>query len=367
MPINNIRHSLDPTGRNPNNLVSNETHVLAASNDLNRIIIPLYGPIFKEGLVIRVEGSSRILVSGEDYITTDLLQDATLTFNKEIVSAIVILDLVFVGTLLLEYQVLGGLYSHTVTPVIDAYNDYENTNAPVDWAQVSNTPDEYPPSLHLHNLNEVYGWGPVSTALERIRNAIVLSDVPAFERLAKWVKNTVESGGSGIAFATPQDIDESVPSDKFITMTTLLYALKQFNFSTINFHNLKKNIVSNRVIDYNLITNNIVNNTTLYWSIRHIGTNSSDFTSNSGELTVRDNESSIRLTTSNVDIEEDTVHSFKIIIRKNSIDGFVLLESIPIIITVNKTSQFINFRTACCLFNPGINLIPESLYLVREY
>jgi ABC-type polysaccharide/polyol phosphate export permease len=62
---------------------------------------------------------------------------------------------------------------------------------PVAWENVLGKPLLFPPTTHLHNLEDVYGFEPIVGALERVRNAIILSDVPAFEALVDWVNGQI--------------------------------------------------------------------------------------------------------------------------------------------------------------------------------
>lgn len=186
MPTTLVRYPLDPTGINPDNLVIGELKTLTLAQV--RASAPTYGPFFTESIVIYDNVSNTPLVRGTDFICADLLQEATLRYGKEIAQIILIINPTVSNQLRLNYQVLGGLYQNNAQAIADMYQSVMTDDRPVDWINVLNKPTTYPSTLHNHFLEDIYGFEKVVVALERIRNAIVLSDVPAFEAFLDYVK-----------------------------------------------------------------------------------------------------------------------------------------------------------------------------------
>lgn len=171
MAYNIVRFELDPTGKNPNNKVIDEPHSVQASNKI-RSIAPTYGPFFAESLIVKEDGN--ILTRGVDYQIVELHQEATLKFGKEISSVILIINNQLGPNFTITYQVLGGHYTYDDSTIANLYQSVISDNRPVDWTNVTNKPTEFPPTLHRHLLDDLYGFEPIVDYLERIKRAITL-------------------------------------------------------------------------------------------------------------------------------------------------------------------------------------------------
>lgn len=184
------RYPLDPTGTNPDNLVVREPHQLNKKTDPTfvRVACPLYGPFFAESVIILDASNGRQLVKDIDYKTTDLLQDPTLSFGKEISQFIVITNGEVSDEIEISYQVLGGNYQNNATAVQHVFETFLNDDRTVDWSNVGNKPATYPPSLHLHLLQDIINFGPLVVAINSLRDAKMLNNTPMFEALVQWVK-----------------------------------------------------------------------------------------------------------------------------------------------------------------------------------
>lgn len=220
-----VRFDYDPTGVNPDNLVSNEIHNL--TSNFVRAFAPVYGPFFADSVVLFDNANDRQLVRGVDYSITELNQDVTLRLGKEISSVVLVLNVNVSSAVRMTYQVLGGLYQNQADAIANMYSALIQDNRPIAWENVLGKPLAFPPTLHLHNLEDVYGFEPVVNAVERIRSAIILSDVPAFEALIDWVNSRITgiagdltteiaariSGDNNLASALQQEINNRVAGD----------------------------------------------------------------------------------------------------------------------------------------------------------
>lgn len=211
------RYNLDPTGLNPNNLVIGETKVLSSLR--YRAYAPAYGPFFNDAtLQIWDKATGRLLIKEVDYIGTQILEDASLKYGKEICELILVKNQNVSSEILANYQLLGGLYQRQASNLETLYEALISDTRAVDWINVLNKQREYPPAYHRHKLSQVYGFEPFVTGLERIRNAIVLSDVAAYEELINWVK------GRGL---TVEEFQAGINMDKFVTGELLAWIMKK--------------------------------------------------------------------------------------------------------------------------------------------
>lgn len=206
-----IRYELDPTGTNPDNSVVNEAHTLSTTQI--RSMVPTYGPFFSDSLQVYDVGTGALLVKGTQYQCVELLQEPTLKYGKEICQVVLITDPLVSGSVKVNYQVLGGLYQFDMSGVVSLYDSFLKDNRAVDWMSILNKPTEYPPMMHNHILNDVYGFEYIVVALERIRNAIILSDLPALEAIIDWVKGMI---------ITPAEVTAGAPIKKLVTFDVLL-------------------------------------------------------------------------------------------------------------------------------------------------
>ncbi len=175
MIVNNLfRHELDLTGVSPNNLVANEPHTMKARN--RRIVVPLYGGFYCESLVITDTVTGRTLVDNQDYIVDDFLQVPMDLSGKEIATTIVVINKAISSTVSLTYQTIGGLYSVNADELKQQIETLKLDNRPVLWDNILGKPDAYPPTPHMHDIGDAYGFEYIVHVLERIRQAILLGN-----------------------------------------------------------------------------------------------------------------------------------------------------------------------------------------------
>lgn len=188
LPI--YRYPLDPTGKNRDNFIDREPHTLTPKARVTdvRVFSPLYGPFFAASVVIIDKVDGRTLTPDVDYVCSDLLQDPSLKFAQEISQFVVVKNGMVSNNLEVSYQVLGGNYQNDSTAVIHVFETYLNDGRAVDWDDITGKPPGFPPSPHIHMLDDIIGWGPVIVALERVRDAILMSNTATFENFLEWFK-----------------------------------------------------------------------------------------------------------------------------------------------------------------------------------
>jgi hypothetical protein len=361
MPLPLVRYEEDPTGINPDNLVVGEIHTL--NNRPIRAVSPIYGPYFTENLQIRDNVTNRLLVRNEDYKCVELLQEATLRIGKEVAELIIIINPDVNSDIRLHYQILGGLYQNNTSGIVNMYQNYLNDNRTVNWEDIVNKPIQYPPSLHNHFLNDIYGFEYIVVALERIRNAIILSDVPAFEAVIDYVKEKV------LPVATADDINSGLAANKLMTLEMFLYSLDKFNFNGLTLSKDTETVRNNSSLPYLLSSTNLPDDSVLYWTLEHITTQPNDFGLTSGIIRINYNRGRFNIPITNTTINE-SAEKFKVLIRKNSINGPILLKTNVItivekLVKVPSTNVLIDYFTHCSILDPDIDVNPYNLFIME--
>lgn len=190
MPTPVIRYPLDTTGINIDNFVSNEPRTLPLLNI--RAVAPIYGAFYADAMVITDVINNTRLIRGTHYTFAEMLQAPTALYGKDIYDLILIIDPNVSSSIKLDYQVLGGLYSRNAEAIVNIYNLIQNDTRPVNWPDIINKPSQFNPGPHLHDIGDVYGFEFQVNALERVRQAILLADVPAFEQILGYVDRELQ-------------------------------------------------------------------------------------------------------------------------------------------------------------------------------
>lgn len=307
-----IRFELDNTGTNPDNLVVGEPHAL--SDRPIRAIAPTYGPFFATSVKIYDTGSGLLLERGVHWQTAELLQDATLQYGKEICSIILIISPIVGSDVTIDYQVLGGYFTNDSTAIANLYTAVINDNRSVDWSNVNNKQLEYPPTLHRHLVEDVYGFEPVVVAIERLRNAILLTDVPAFEALLDEVHR--QRGEVDCRSAMTNTPAPGVMTHwGFLASLTDKYLLGNLRFGYIPPELRKGSGIGIQIYAQDPNTNGL-----FYWSVIHDTTVGSDFVQQGGSFMMTDGVGQITIQLQN-DLSHRPVSRFGIGLKTHPTDS----------------------------------------------
>lgn len=324
--MNVTRFDLDTGGLSPNNLVLGEIHDL--TNHRHRVVAPKYGAYFTESIKVYDNITGQELNTTQ-YYPTDILTEASIKYGKEICWLLVISDTTVNSQVRISYQVLGGPYGDNTSAIANLYQNYLSDNRPVDWLNVTGKPDGVPPTLHQHILDDIYGFGPVVNAIERLRAAVLLGYTPEMDRLIAYIENRL----SNIDYATPEDLIAGETTDKIITHDTMMYCC--FNKDDVKYGRITPKAYYERS---NILLNNvrIVNwpvDTVFYWSVEHGSTDDNNFNALSGSITrseltlisepgvqVSETDWTMKLPIIVKNLNEER-NTFKILLHANSIDG----------------------------------------------
>jgi hypothetical protein len=231
---------------------------------------------------------------------------------------------------------------------------------PVDWVNILNKPFDYPPSMHNHMLEDVYGFEYIVVALERLRNSITLSNIPAFEALVDWVKSRT------LDVVSYAEIDARTPVKKVVTFDKLLYFMDTLDLDAFAISIIPETIdaLPGQLLQVETKANFMPPKVSLYWSIEHITTDERDFARLNGKVLSSDVNGKFEVPLSYVGLKPYEVNAFKIQIRRNSVIGRVLGTSAPIYIRM-PVPEIVDFMNACCVESPSIDVTPESLYILK--
>lgn len=365
MPAPVIRFTLDPTGVNPNNLVINENHTLDARVQV-RAVAPIYGAFYQNSLVIK-DTSTNTQLTSTQFSCVELLQDPTMRFGQGVYALILITDKTVSNTVSINYQVVGGDYQNSAETVVAAYQALIGDNRPVDWANVLNKPVSYPPSLHEHLLSDVYGFQSIVASLERIRNAIVLSDVPTLEAVLNWAWNNWGEL-QNLPLMTQADADSGVPSKKYVTFDMLLYLLDIYKGgSRITSYVSTKSLAQGYAVNVLVNTFDYANDTRLYWTLSHLSTTPSDFSATAGSFSINQNTGSLTVQLSGT-VPTLGTELFRIQIRKGSPQGQVIALTDAITIgyqqDISKVTAQLMFEES--IYSPQIQITPATMFWLQQ-
>lgn len=260
MPYNVPVLDLDITGVNPNNRIVDEPHTL--SDKKVRSIAPNYGPFYAESLIVK-EGAN-ILTRGVDYQIVELHQEATLKYGKEISSVILIINPNIGSEVTITYQALGGHYTYSDYAIANLYQSVINDNRPVAWDNIINKPLEFPPTVHRHLLEDVYGFESIVDYLERIKRAITLGQAGVVLEIVNNLLTSIKCN----------DLRKAKPLDAYIRYDHLLWFLtKRKLLSAISLDPLTHKWTKGRSYTILIDTKDYPINKTLYWEFFNPYTN----------------------------------------------------------------------------------------------
>lgn len=275
---NLVKIELDITGTNPNNRISGEPHTLSGNS--YRSIAPNYGPFFTSGLIIK--DGANTLIRGTHFQCVELHQEATLKYGKEIASVILIIDSQVSSNVEISYNVLGGHYSYSDASIANIYESVVNDNRPVAWENIFNKPVEYPPTIHRHLLDDVYGFEPVVDALERIKRAVTLGQVEVVLEIVN---------GLLINFKC-NEADKVWPINRMISFDHMLFFLSQKKLlSALSLESDSCSYVRGSTINISIDSSRVNYLTNVKWEIYRYGTNISGFMEKEGFVALPEEDS----------------------------------------------------------------------------
>lgn len=184
-----VQYPYDDTGENQNNRVAGEVHDLDQAPV--RVFAPNHGPFYTENHALVDTATNQPLDPETDYKLVALEQEATLYTGKEVCALVAITNPSVGNTVAFTYQVVGGQFSTSTQSIQDLIDLLQSDSRAVEWGQIINLPTQFPPSGHLHDINDVYGWQYIILALQDIRNAILSGDQVLWDQVYAYLDRKV--------------------------------------------------------------------------------------------------------------------------------------------------------------------------------
>jgi len=354
-------------------------------------LAPNYGAFYTDSVVVRDNVTNAILVKGTQYECVQLHQIASLKFGKNICTLILIKDQNVNSTVNVRYQVVGGEYSDNSSNIISMYEAVVNDNRTVDWLDISDKPWEYPPTLHNQLLSSVFGFEPVVDALERLRQALILTNVPAFEELIDWIngmiagfpahiqnknnphevtKTQVQLGSvENLPVVTPEQVLAGEPVDAYMTFARFLQAIDIYGGGgTYSLTPSNTFVTEGYSLSFTFIGTTIANGSVFYWEIVHGTTVNDNFTYTSGTFVANNNTGTFTVSTiDNQQIDENK--SFQVRVRKDNVSGTILKISDALTLRdagqlEDGISDILKGMVYGCFNSPAVNKTPATLTIM---
>lgn len=168
-----LKYPLDLTGNHPNNRILREPHILP--NGIHRAIVPKYGAFYTRSLVVREVVSGEILTPRMDYHAIQMHQEATIKSGLEVCMAVVVINTEIDSSIEIDYQAVGGDYTFSVNAMQTVIETLDLDQRPVNWGDLIARPLEFPPAPHIHDAGDLYGFEYLIDAIDRLRDAYLLT------------------------------------------------------------------------------------------------------------------------------------------------------------------------------------------------
>lgn len=180
-----IHLPLDLSGTALTNKVVAELHIVAATGQ--RAIATRRGPYFTRGMIVRNKTTNVELTPDVHFRAVHFMIEAGLRAGQEICAVVIILPTTNATEIEIDYQAIGGEYGSSVSAIEQMIESLDLDNRTVYWGDLIGAPEYFPPTAHLHDIGDVYGFEYVVAVLEQIRRAILLGDQAAFDELRQYI------------------------------------------------------------------------------------------------------------------------------------------------------------------------------------
>lgn len=189
--IKNIRYEFDATAMNPDNLIALEQRIILL-NRKRRVIAPYCSPYYTDSMVIRDVTTGKVLDKGVDWYPADFHEFLMRYTGKEVATVIVITNETVGKNITLTYQTVGGPFATDAETIAKQIQALELDNRPVEFDRIINKPLAYPPTHHLHHVGDIYGFEFITSALERIRQAILHGDWQNWAAIYQYIDDEIK-------------------------------------------------------------------------------------------------------------------------------------------------------------------------------
>ena len=167
-----ISYEQDVTGENPANLINRESHVVSEINTITQdILVPNFPPFFPNNFRLEVQDSNGVyspLVEGEDYeflLPWYSLKEET---GKFVYGGVKVHRKPAGPMIFMTYQCFGGHHTADRNKLLMALADYVWNPRIIQFDQLTNIQETFPPNQHQQNLEQFRKWEGVQEALNNL-------------------------------------------------------------------------------------------------------------------------------------------------------------------------------------------------------
>lgn len=185
-----FKYPLDLTGKSPTNLVINEPHTIGSTKE--RAFVPNCGPFYTDSVVVTRADTGEVLRPVDQYLLLQPYQEASIRTGLDVCSVVYVTDQTVGDEVLITYQVVGGEFSWSVYALQEMLEALDLDERPVHWGDIIGKPALYPPTPHLHDLGDTYGWEYIGEQLEYIRVAILQGDAASHDELRQQFQYLID-------------------------------------------------------------------------------------------------------------------------------------------------------------------------------
>jgi hypothetical protein len=145
----------DRTGIASTNFVPNESHPVNLTPGF--IIATEQGFFYTQSLKVVSMPTNTMLIRGKDYILIGFSATVTETTGLEVHAGIQLINETLSGTVELTYQAVGGLIGASNSLIYDLVEQLKHKPTELEYSQITNLPDMFPPADHLHDIMDLDG------------------------------------------------------------------------------------------------------------------------------------------------------------------------------------------------------------------
>lgn len=166
-----VSYPFDPTGQAQSNRITGEQIVIVAPGDrLFHYTMPRWAPMFEAGHVLKLRDLNNSIIPltmGVDYYLSHKFADASLATMHDIFGSISFLRRDIVGTLIADYNTLGGIWTLNPSQIAEILANRVFNPRIRTWEQVTFRPVDFPVIDHPWNLDDMVGMKEIIEMMER--------------------------------------------------------------------------------------------------------------------------------------------------------------------------------------------------------
>ncbi|QZA70800.1 hypothetical protein AH06_16 [Erwinia phage AH06] len=136
-----------------------ESHTLTPANGVNYVtFIPRAAPFFRRTMVLKNKANNQVLVEGQHYTLGYFFSPFTQLVYKGVYGCITVNELDAPIEVEITYDTIGGDFVLDATGYAELAANIVNNPRELDWSQIADTPDTYPPIDHTHPADQTLNY-----------------------------------------------------------------------------------------------------------------------------------------------------------------------------------------------------------------